>query len=57
MQQMAYFIYQRPPKDISHLPPVESIKALVQQFEQATRARGNSTLLFEDPDATGMGDQ
>ncbi len=39
------------------MPPVENLRALVSQMEQATRSRGNSTLLFEDPDASGMGDQ
>jgi hypothetical protein len=38
--QASNFIYSKPPLDISHLPTVESIKALVAHFEKATRERG-----------------
>ena len=37
MPQLAFFCFTRPPKDLSHLPPVEQIKQLVSHFEQATR--------------------
>ena len=32
------------------------MKALIKQFEDATRARGNSTVLYDDPDATSASD-
>jgi len=48
--QLALLCFSRPPIDKSHLPPVESLRALLQQWEDATRARGKSTQLFEDPD-------
>jgi hypothetical protein len=35
---------------------VETVKALIKQFEDATRARGNSTVLYEDPDSTSASD-
>lgn len=35
---------------------VETIKALIKHFEDATRARGHSTVLYEDPDATSVAD-
>ena len=35
---------------------VETIKALIKHFEDATRARGYSTVLYEDPDATSVAD-
>lgn len=54
--QLAFFCFTKPPKDLSHMPPVECIRALVNQFEQATRERGNSTVLYDDPDSSGMGD-
>lgn len=57
MMQLAFYCFSKQPKDLSHLPPVESIRALIAQFEQATRERGNSTVLYEDPDATSIGDQ
>jgi hypothetical protein len=28
---------------------------LIKHFEEATRARGYSTVLYEDPDAMGIG--
>jgi len=39
------------------MPPVESVRALVNHFEIATRSRGHSTVLYDDPDATGIGDK
>lgn len=57
MLQLAFFCFTRPPKDLSHLPPVETIRSLVNHFESATRARGNSTVLYEDPDAISVGDK
>jgi len=30
---------------------------LVKHFEHATRSKGLNTVLYEDPDATGMGDK
>ena len=50
-------MFSRPPRDLSHLPPVEQIKAMVSHFENATRSRGQSTVLYEDPDATDMVDK
>lgn len=48
--QLAFLCFSRPPIDKSSLPTVESLRALVIQFEQATRDRGRSTALYEDPD-------
>ena len=39
------------------MPPVDSLHALLAQFEQATRDRGKSTTLYEDPDQQGMQDK
>lgn len=41
---------------MSHLPPSETLRALIRQFEDATRSRGNSTVLYDDPDATSATD-
>jgi hypothetical protein len=35
---------------------VETVNGLIKTFENATRARGNSTVLYEDPDATSASD-
>jgi hypothetical protein len=55
--QLAFLIFSRPPIDKSSLPSVESLRALVKQFEDATRARGRSTALYEDLDLSGFGDK
>lgn len=50
--QVAHLLYTREPHDYSHLPPVEHIKELIKRFRNAAKARGESTLLYEDPDIT-----
>ena len=57
MMQLGYFCYSRAPEDLSYLPPVETIRAMIKNFEQVTRARGHSTVLYEDPDATSVKDR
>ena len=54
--QLAYYLFSRPPRDMSHLPPVETVKELLHHFEVATRNRGESTVLFDDPDKAFAGD-
>jgi hypothetical protein len=54
--QLAYFCFTRDPHNLSHLPPSETVKALIKVFEDATRSRGNSTVLYDDPDATSAAD-
>ena len=54
--QLAYFCFTRDPTNLSHLPPSETLRALIKQFEDATRSRGNSTVLYDDPDATSAAD-
>lgn len=49
--------FSRPPIDKSNFPPIESLNALLSQFEEATRGRGKSTALYEDPDQTGTADR
>ena len=54
---MAYFAFTKPPIDLSHLPPVESLNKFIAECESTTRKKGLSVVLFEDPDATGMADR
>jgi len=54
--QMAIYIYSKQ-SGLSHLPLVESVKALVKHFEKATEGRGENTLLYTDPETTVLGDQ
>lgn len=49
--QLSVHCFSRPPQNLSSQPMVKSIEALVRTFEEATRKRNLSTLLYEDPDA------
>jgi len=48
--QLCFLCFSRKPIDKSHMPYVESIKAMLAQWEAATKERGKSTQLYEDPD-------
>lgn len=54
--QTAIYIFTKPPEDKSHFPPVECLHAFLRKLEKAEKAKGGSTILFEDPDATSIGD-
>ena len=54
--QLAYFIYSKKNLDYSHLPPVVSIKLLLDFMRESTRAKSQSTELFDEPDP-GSGDK
>ena len=49
--QLAVHVFSRPPQDLSCQPMVRSLQALVNTFEDSTRKRKLSTLLYEDIDA------
>lgn len=55
--QLAFLCFSRPPVDKSSFPPVACLQALIETFEQATRDRGKSTALYEDPDASTFADR
>lgn len=55
--QVAVCIYSKPSVSLSHLPLVDSVKALIKHFENATANRGESVVLYKDPDASALGDQ
>lgn len=55
--QLAFICFTRPPVDKSHLPTVESLRALLQTWEQATREKGKNTALFDDLDASPFNDK
>ena len=54
--QLAYFIYSKKNLDYSHLPPVVSIKLLLDFMRESTRSKSHSTELFDEPDP-GSGDK
>ena len=55
--QLGYIIYTSPPNNMIHLTPAETLMKLITFFEESARSRGQSTLLYEDPDATSLGDK
>jgi hypothetical protein len=56
MLQLAFYMYSKAPKDLSHMPLVERLNEMISDWREATRSRGQATILYEDPDATGAGD-
>lgn len=56
MLQLPFYMYSKPPKDLSNMPLVERVKQMLEDWKEATRSRGQNTILYEDPDATGAGD-
>ncbi len=52
MVHMSILIYGRAPFDLNHLPAGCMFEELMKAFEDETRARGESTFLYEDPDHT-----
>lgn len=54
--QVAFFIYSRKPLDYSHLPPVVSLKVLLNYMRDYLKAQGKNTELFDEPDP-GTGDK
>lgn len=55
--QLGYVIYTSPPNNMTHLSPADALLKLIAFFEESARSKGHSTLLYEDPDATSMGDK
>jgi len=47
---LALVCFSRPPVDKSTYPPIASLQELIKTFEKATRDRGKSTQIYEDPD-------
>jgi hypothetical protein len=54
--QTSIYVFTKPPEDKSHLPPVEALHSFLRKLEKGQRDRGASTILFDDPDATSIGD-
>lgn len=54
--QAAILAHSRPPKDLRHLPPVKSMEALIESFKTTLTNNGGNTILFDNPDATAVGD-
>lgn len=54
---LAYFVYSKEPQgDLRHLPPSFALDSLVKHFRDEEKSKGNSTILFDDPEATIVAD-
>ena len=54
--QIAFFVYSRRPNDYSHLPPIVSLKFLLNFMRDYLASQGKSTEIFDEPDP-GTGDK
>jgi hypothetical protein len=54
--QASHFIYSRKPYFMDNLPIVQQLYAFFEQMKKATKEKGESLVLFEDPDSTVMAD-
>jgi hypothetical protein len=54
--QVSIFIFSKPPKDFSHLPPAISLKSFFDYCRTASGEKGVSTKFYDEPDA-GVGDR
>ena len=50
-------IYQRPPMDLRHLVPVEILQTLFDAMREVTEYRGETTVLYDNPAASGATDK
>mmetsp|Transcript_33174 Transcript_33174/g.30105 ORF Transcript_33174/g.30105 Transcript_33174/m.30105 type:complete len:183 (+) Transcript_33174:2419-2967(+) len=55
--QFSIFAFGRPPKNLGHLPIFVSVEELFRIFRDVTHKKRKSTVLYDDPDATEMGDK
>ena len=54
--QVSIFIFSKPPKDLSHLPPAIAVKSFFDFCRTASAERGVSTKFYDEPDP-GVGDR
>ncbi|OMJ86867.1 hypothetical protein SteCoe_11498 [Stentor coeruleus] len=54
--QLAYYIFSKKGQDYSYLPPVVSIKLLLDHMKNSLKSKGFSTELYDEPDP-GTGDK
>jgi hypothetical protein len=54
--QVAIFIYSKPPRDLTHLPPAVSVKTLFDLFRSSSAESGISLKFYDEPDP-GVGDR
>lgn len=54
--QVALFIYSKPPRDLTHLPPAVSVQTLFDLFRSSSAESGISLKFYDEPDP-GVGDR
>ena len=55
--QLGYVIYTTPPNNMIHLNPAETLLKLVSFFEESTKSKGQSTLIYEDFETTSASEK
>ena len=51
--QISYLIYSKPNNDLSHLPPVISVKQLFNYMKETLTKKNLATSIFDDMDIPG----
>ena len=54
--QTAVLAFSRPPLDLSGLPPLAQVQALVTHLAKVAKQNKFATFLYEDPEASALGD-
>eukprot|EP01022_Parablepharisma_sp_SALTPOND_P026722 TRINITY_DN64702_c0_g1_i1.p1 TRINITY_DN64702_c0_g1~~TRINITY_DN64702_c0_g1_i1.p1 ORF type:complete len:1094 (+),score=155.90 TRINITY_DN64702_c0_g1_i1:2337-5618(+) len=54
--QIAIYIFSKEPYYNAHMPPVVHVEALLEHFKQAAKIKGENTALYDNPNATALGD-
>ena len=57
MLQLSVVCFTRPPLDLSGMPPLAQLKALLDHLAKVAKQKKFSTFLYEDPEASALGDQ
>jgi hypothetical protein len=52
--QFALYVYSKDPHDYSAFPPLKSLELMLQKMKFEAEKRKQPTILYEDPDATGI---
>lgn len=57
MLQLSVICFTRAPLDLSGMPPLAQLRALLDHLARVAKQKKFSTFLYEDPEASALGDQ
>lgn len=57
MLQLSVICFTRAPLDLSGMPPLAQLRALIDHLSKVAKQKHFSTFLYEDPEASALGDQ